>query len=152
MLAPSLSESIPFYQPRSKRLSLPKLVESFSLTTCHLTELTFAPLFVGSTLTFGNMDEVLTVSSLLCNYMTLTKRVDVPLSVEYTVPSSPHSPRTSSRFRFSDFLQTSPRLLSEPSSQIPRTSCPSSSYSSRIHRRFSFDSRNSCNQPESSQF
>ncbi|GAA5953743.1 hypothetical protein JCM3765_006955 [Sporobolomyces pararoseus] len=90
MLAPSLSDAIPFYQPRSKRLSLPKLVESFSLTTCHLTELTFAPLFVGSTLVFGAMDEILTYLPHLTH---LELRADF-VSPSFFKPllASPHSP------------------------------------------------------------
>ncbi|GAA5898183.1 uncharacterized protein JCM6883_000951 [Sporobolomyces salmoneus] len=59
MLTPSRSDTIPFYTPRTKRLHLPKLVESFSLTNRHLTELTFAPMLVSSTLTYGSMNTLL---------------------------------------------------------------------------------------------
>jgi hypothetical protein len=102
MLGPSLAESIPFYQARNKRLSLPKLVESFSVTNSHLTELTFAPMLVGSTLTSGKMDEILNVS-------TFDSRV-----------TSPRYVSTSRSFR-SIFLTS---LISkyEPISSLPNSS------------------------------
>lgn len=65
MLAPSLSTKNPFYSPQARRLHLPKLVESFSHMNCHLTELSFAPMLVSSTIKFGTMDSLLSVSSSL---------------------------------------------------------------------------------------
>ncbi|GAA6007672.1 hypothetical protein JCM11491_003920 [Sporobolomyces phaffii] len=59
MLAPSLSETIPFYQRRTGKLSLPNLVDALAHTNTQLAELTFAPLLLGSVLTSGKMDDVL---------------------------------------------------------------------------------------------